>query len=383
MDLNEAYNEMTMYLEPRLQEYIRRKRFNKENHITPNIPEEKEFCITKYDMKIIKRHKEGKNKIYDNDTISKDPHFVKPSKTFQFEDNDFKKDPRYRRLQKKMDSHKKVKEDISNYSNIDDCYTHFHKSNPYDLRQDKRPQRISKPYDNGDEISDSSDNYDSFNNHENGFLLDSRDLVLASDRTPVTNIKNSNIRSRNINNNRGKYCYSSDYVNNNESTYHHTPKISYRNTLIHEKVNGGLDHNHNVEEIVDDLNDYRKHLDCTYTYLGDQYHKKGNSDRINLRGKENNRRNVPFQYGNGFPNITLEDSLRGGFRDSSKRSIGFRNAFENQFQYISSDISDPNNTVQMYPVNSRGQNKEIAKPRSNSIRSQKRFDNNCSKQQMF
>lgn len=374
MDLNEAYNETTMYLEPRLQEYIRRKRFNKENNITPNIPEEKEFCITSYDKKIIKRHKEGKNRIYDDDTISKDPHFVKASGKFEFEDHDFKKDPRYRRLQRKMASHKKAREAISNYSNMDDCYTHFHNSNPYDLRQDKRPQRISKPYDNNDEISNSSDNYDPMNQHENGFLLDSRDLVLASDRTSATNYQNSN---------RGKYCYSPNQVSCNESSYHHTPKISYRNTLIHEKVNGGLEHNHSVNDIVDDLNDYRKHLDNTYTYLGDQLNHQSNSHKVNLRGRENNRRNVPFQYGNGFPNITLEDSLRGGFRDSSKKSIGFRNAFENQFQYISSDISDPNHTVQMYPQNSRGQNKEIARPNSRSIKSQQRFNQGMSRQRMY
>ena len=372
MDLNEAYNEKTMYLEPRLQEYMRRKRFNRENHIKPDIPEEKEFCITHYDMKIIKKHKEGKNLIFDHKESSKHPYFVKPSNKFEFEDHDFKKDPRYRRLQKKMESHKKAKKAISNYSNMDDCYTHFHASNPYDLRMDQRPQKISKPYHNEDELSESSDNYDSFNNADNGFLLDSRDLVLASDRSPAK----SNQRNQR-NNNRGKYCYSTDYKNNNESTYHHTPKICYRNTLIHDKVNGGLDHNHNVNDIIEDLGDYRKHLDKSYTYLGNDNSVKRN------RGNENVYKSVPFQYGNGFRNVSVEDSLRGGYRDSSKKSIGFRNAFENQFQYISSDISDPNHTVQMYPVSSRGQNKEIARPRSNAIRSQRRIRNNTSNQQFF
>ena len=57
MDYEDAFNIGSIQLEPRLQEYMRRKRFNEENDIEPNIPEEKEFCVTDHDLKIIKRYK--------------------------------------------------------------------------------------------------------------------------------------------------------------------------------------------------------------------------------------------------------------------------------------------------------------------------------------
>ena len=74
-----------------------------------------------------------------------------------------------------------------------------------------------------------------------------------------------------------------------------------------------------------------------------------------------------------MPDVCLEDSLRGGIRDSSKKSIGFKNPFEHQFDYISKDISDYKHTVQMWPQNSRGQNKEIARPDSMANRSEERL----------
>ena len=65
-----------------------------------------------------------------------------------------------------------------------------------------------------------------------------------------------------------------------------------------------------------------------------------------------------------MPDISLENSLRGSLRDSSKKSIGLRNSFEHSFDYISKDISDTKHTVQMRPQNTRGCNKEIARPNS-------------------
>ena len=53
MNLDEAYDVRTIQLEPRLQEYIRRKKFNEENDIVPTISVEQEFGITDFDIKMI------------------------------------------------------------------------------------------------------------------------------------------------------------------------------------------------------------------------------------------------------------------------------------------------------------------------------------------
>jgi hypothetical protein len=100
------------------------------------------------------------------------------------------------------------------------------------------------------------------------------------------------------------------------------------------------------------------------------------SARTNTQRENCNRyQNIPFQYGNGLKDVCLEDSLRGSIRDSKKKSIGFRNAFENQFDYISEDIYDPNHTVFEYARNSRGNNKQIARPNSESIRTDRMMRN--------
>src|SRR5438876_302756 len=58
-------------LEPRLQEYLKKKKFYKENNIDYCISPEKEFQITSFDKKILKSFLKGKRDIYDNKNYNK------------------------------------------------------------------------------------------------------------------------------------------------------------------------------------------------------------------------------------------------------------------------------------------------------------------------
>lgn len=404
MDYEDAFNIGSIQLEPRLQEYLRRKRFNEENDIEPPIPEEKEFCVTSHDLKIIKRFKQGKEKVYTAKRLAKDPHFVKPSED-GFEaannDNDFKKDPRYQRLQRKMQSHKDAQKQIRNFEGIDEDYTIFHQSNPYDLKPEKRPSRIAKPYDDPSNDDLDGDAYDGPNDlHGHAFddrvMMDSRDLVLAPSRpTKSSNrvgsrtnrrdednqyIQNKPNGKRYDNPDRGQYCYNPNQKSRNPSAYHHTPKISYHQRLAQgrEQVNGGLPHSRDVSDVIGNLDSYNKHLNSTYDYVQsdadlDTRTFTPGARTGTRREMASTYRSVPFGYGNGLPDVSLEDSLRGGIRDSSRKSIGFHNPFEHQFDYISEDISDSRHTVQMWPQSTRGEDKEIARPNSASVRSDKRI----------
>jgi hypothetical protein len=389
MDYEAAYDISTIQLEPRLQEYVRRKKFNEENDIEPPIPEEQEFCITKYDLKVIKRYKQGEKNIYTSKRLAKDPHFIKPD-TNDFEmQADFKKDPRYKRLQNKMQSHKDAQSKIRNYEEMDECYTLFHQSNPYDLRQDQKPRKIEKPYDDpeNDNLSYDEDDFD--------FMMDSRDLVLGQSR-PVKSKKNAS-RYANVNGNidqfdddyivdqsnknRGKYCYSPNKKYKNRDVYNHPPKIAYKQIVTPYQPNGGLKHSRDINDIIGNLDNYNKRLNKTYDYheTNEDFGEFDMPTYAKCKSKGGKRemqtgyQNVPFMYGNGLPNVTLEDSLRGGIRDSSKKSIGFRNPFEHQFDYISEDISDPDHSVQMWPENTRGQNKQTARPHSRAALSEQRL----------
>lgn len=82
-------------LEPRLQEYIKKKKHYKMNNIKPLIPIEREFSITDYDKKVIRDFLKGKKDMYKtknleiNNTKSNKQNYF-PSK--QFRDNDKRQD---------------------------------------------------------------------------------------------------------------------------------------------------------------------------------------------------------------------------------------------------------------------------------------------------
>lgn len=388
MDIEEAFDINTIQLEPRLQEYIRRKRFNEENDIEPPISEEQEFCITPYDLKMIKKFKKGTKKLYSSKRLSKDPHFVE-TETTDFE-IDFKKDPRYKRLQKKMQSHKDAQNQIRNLDAIDEDYTIFHQSNPYDLKPTKKSQRIAKPYDdpNNDIGSDVDSNDSNDNNNIDEFMMNSRDFVLAPSRPVKTdngkqnvhrNDNKINMNYNNYNNNeRNEFCYNPNRQTKNFNTYHHPSNIAYKQYLKPQKINGGIEHSRNINDIIGNLDSYNKHLDNSYSYIHgvadlDTKTFISGSNAKTQREMQTGYRSVPFMYANGLPDVSLEDSMRGGFKDSSKKSIGFKNPFEHQFDYISGDISDPNHTVQMWPQSTRGENKQISRPNSRAVKSEKRL----------
>lgn len=383
MNLDEAFDVSAIQLEPRLQEYLRRKKFNEENDIEPPIPEEQEFCITEFDMKMLKRFRQGKKKLYSSKRLAKDPHFVEPlADNFSMSmEHDFKKDPRYKRLQKKLESHKKAQREIRNFEGIDEDYTIFHQSNPYDLKPEQKPKKISKPYDDPD--NDNSSDDEMFHGE---LMMDSRDLMLGRSR-PIKSQNQAGARdsfdsmkiSRDLSNN--SYCYSPNRKSANPNSYHHPPRIAYKQYVMPQRVDGGLEHSRNVSDIIGNLDSYNKHLNETYEYI--QSDVDLDTKTFTPGTRTNTRRempscyqSVPFMYGNGLADVSLEDSLRGGIRDSSKKSVGFRNPFEHSFSYISEDISDPNHTVQMWPQNSRGQNKEIARPNSIALKSERRIRRN-------
>jgi hypothetical protein len=343
MDYTEAFNIGTIQLEPRLQEYVRRKKFNRENDITPNIPEEQEFGITKADIRLIKKHKRGDNNIYTQKTLSTPKHFVKPRNTIDTTDKAYKNDPRYKRLQNKMKMNKQAREQINNLEGIDENYTMFHQSNPYDMREDNRPSIVSKPY----------------NRANDTIMINSREYIQNTD----------NVNSYNYNVNR---------KSNNQSAYHHTPNIAYKQRLQPQDVSGGLKHSRDINDVIGNIDNYNKHLNNSYEYINggadlDTHTMTPNTRTGTQRGSYNSYQSVPFRYGNGLADVSVEDSLRGGYRDSSKKSVGFRNPFEHQFDFISGDISSANHSVQMWPTMTRGQNKEIARPYSMAVKSDRRY----------
>ena len=60
----------SIMLEPRLQEYIKKKKFNKDNGIVDCVSLEKEYQITNSDLDIIRAFMKGRRDIYTNDKFN-------------------------------------------------------------------------------------------------------------------------------------------------------------------------------------------------------------------------------------------------------------------------------------------------------------------------
>ena len=345
MDLNQAYNN-SLSLEPRLQEFIKKKRFYKQNSIKPSIPLEQQFNISNTDKVIIKRFLKGSKNVYDSNVINNPlitDKFIKPSMdTSCFTNDNPANDPRMNRLKKKMASHKKARDGRSNYSNMDSCYSSFKLSNPYDNSYNASNNSGSREqyYHDKPTRSNLAPRMTIDKPYENTYLIDSNNL---SDNNPHRYSPNSN--------NFDDYTNSNSNSNNNrsQSSYHHTPSISYRNPVI-SSVNGnnnnhdGLYNDPNTQPFISDMDNYNKYLEKSYSYID------GNNS-------DNNNNFVPHHK---YKNIDISAARRGEFRDSRKKSLGMDTAFEHSFQFIDKNISDPNHTVQMWPENTRGSNKQIA-----------------------
>lgn len=101
-------------IDPRLQLYIEKKKFNLDNNIKNSISEEKEFRITRYDMTIIKNYLKGlKNNDCDN------PDLIKPDKyNGKVFGMDPKKDPRHAKMLEKVEANKAARKKISNLDGV-------------------------------------------------------------------------------------------------------------------------------------------------------------------------------------------------------------------------------------------------------------------------
>lgn len=122
IDFESNYN--SMQLEPRLREYIDKKRFYKENNIKVHNLEQ-QYRITSNDIKTIKSYIRGDSKKHNN---NKDMIDVSNS---SFPSGDFKSDPRFERLKKKQQKHLDATTQRHNYNSISRGYDMYDNTKSY------------------------------------------------------------------------------------------------------------------------------------------------------------------------------------------------------------------------------------------------------------
>lgn len=90
-------------LEPRLQEYIKRKQFHKNNNVTPCISPEKEFQITSQDKRILREYLSGNRDIYSKYTLEKGVNCERRKRYFP--SKEFRDDARVPDIEKMKPTH--------------------------------------------------------------------------------------------------------------------------------------------------------------------------------------------------------------------------------------------------------------------------------------
>lgn len=207
--LRELNNNIT--LEPRLQEYIRKKIYYKQNNINPEFPLEKQYSITKSDMIIINKYFKGNTDIYDNkkyiNCIKKDFDNKNLKKGFQ-----------------KIDESK-----ITNYGYKKNNFIDYKKMNVFDPSKDFSNNRVLNDNLNGGfDLIDSRDLSSTYN--KKGFNIDNTRFDPRVDKK-ITNTK-GNIEKYNSKN--------SQYNINNCDKYLNSKNIELeKNIPIHSKKSYG------------------------------------------------------------------------------------------------------------------------------------------------
>lgn len=360
-----------IYLEPRLQEYIKKKIYYKKNRISPVVPLEQEFNISQEDIRRLKAFKSGDNDIYNYKRQGK---FLDKDEEPKFEfdpDEMYKSDIRYHRFAKKLDKDKEAMKQRYNYDNFDQDYEKAFNpiTNFWDDNENTRLLGIQQNESQRVNLLDSRDFNLEINSRENGGTFNSKykcDNPIQSGRIyRVPERQSKNIRSRRLKRPR------------NSGLPQYTPNIDFRNRMYPMQNNRPqqlpIDHNPRLGEIIGQLDSYGNKINKTYQHMSemDTDHKVV-IPNITSNGKRSlnssSYRPVPFVgRTEGIRNIDAESEMRDSLTTRGGKSYGYHNPAEHYYDYISSDIQDPDHVVFNPGISTRLDNHRMGRSYSREI----------------
>ena len=330
-DQNKTSQNNIFQLEPRLQEYLNRKRFFKKNSIDSKTLE-REYQITKRDRDIIVAYL-SKNKAKQAD-LSQDlycEYVNKPKEEKPLTSKELmQKDPRFQRLRNKMAKEKaanNVREDISNLSRNYDLFA----NTEYASMGGNFAIETQKP-----EV------YDEFTNED----------------SELNEVFKSPLDSRSVNNNSRNLDYNNEYfIDNNIDPLlnkHKQSNIQYNQVVYNNQYNSYQKHQPSLDNISSELSSYQKKINKSIDdYNSDRYY-NNNILNTNSCKKEPELRDV-----------NIENYVKYGYPTSKNKSIGRENPAEHYFQYIDPDIQDPDHVCFERPQLSRLANKQSVRYKKN------------------
>ena len=309
-------------LEPRLMEYIKKRKFYKENNIDSPLME-KEFSIDKNDIEKIKNYFKGK-KVQSSfkDEIEHTIH--------AFPSESLKKDERLQKIKNKQKRDKDALEQKNNYDAL---------AREFDMYRDDR--QFASAF--GDDFKSRFNPQVWMDDNSNGS---------SEDEGPT---------AEQIIDMKRRYANPNIYKNKK-------PKIDYEQYISHNSKLGVSKGDYSLDSIMGDLNTYNERVGIRDVSpdLPITVNKKNgynNNREKNNREKENNYRAVPQMTSPYQKDVNIENYLSYGQGPSrGQKSLGYPNPAEHYFQYISNDISKAEHTVFEPGMPTRMNNKETARP---------------------
>lgn len=291
MDYNLMIKEENIDIEPRLREYLNKKKYYKEHNIEPAFSIEKEYSITNDDLKLLKEYLNGNTSVYKYDKRHEFLDLI-DTRGQKFESPDFKQDERFKRFQKKMERTKNAQKERNNWSGWNDGNIKLLPKN-FDVNE----RRINiEPFDvNSRNISLDNDYILNDNNKhkQNMTTLEHRNDSFVNNIIGMdpsyrnTNKYNSNsIKTNNMmpdmRNNTKKYY--------NTARYKNIPSIKSKDGLMNVDIESNLRLYENYDNSVKSKSiGYKNPSEHYYQYVSDEYNNPDNFVLPFPRGGESTR----------------------------------------------------------------------------------------------
>lgn len=327
-DTNKSKNMMcggNIMLEPRLQEYMKKKKIYKQNNINMDISLEKEFGITSIDKSVMKDFLLGKKDMYTRNP--NEFYDMQKKKVGGFPSKEYRdKDSRVIKINNKTETN------VINRGMFYDDNNNYYKEDmpPLDLRMDSRDFSGGNKYDmNGelDGLFHTNDDKYGWNLNEDRF----NPRIDAKIYPGIENHNKNNSQYRVKGDNRNNYIIN-NMMEDNEGSYSDVFKepqrhINYDDMRISEKS----DIDYDSRKFIPNVSSNSKRDMNTSIYT-----------RNNITRNEQS-------------NIDAENELLLGMpHNSKKKTYGFRSVDEHNYDYIDNDFQHPDNVVLPFPRGGEG-----------------------------
>lgn len=315
-------NNSNNQLEPRLVEYIKRKKFYEENNINSE-GIERQYQITKRDLEKINLHNNN-GRVYTEKLVKNydEDHDIVDFSKSKFEIANMY-DKRLERINEKVKREKEASKYKYNTTNL---------QRNYDMYSRDFSSTTSKDF-------------------SNEFNLDNiRDEMDAPLQRKYES--NSNFNTHELVQPPSKHQY------NNPPTIHRDQRLPYQrlNNLNENNIGCGYSKTYRVPET--------QHIQKANSFDVDN---KITIPANNCRKNDLNMLYNEFNTFGNMKNIDYENYVKYGYPTSKARSLGFENPSEHFFQFIDSDIQDPKHVVSDRPILTRLDNKTTAKAKKRDI----------------